>query len=113
MNYLLDNDPELVEESIIKNESFAKRIKKLIKKNSPGIDIPLKDAGGLLLDRSDLSQRGYKNLKSILNKQNVQLPSYDSVQSFLKNLLIGQFNVGFANATTMFVCLVVLLLVKH
>ena len=76
-------------------ETFSKQITKFIKKNPPSIDIPLKDGGGLLLDRSDLSQRGYKNLKKILQNQNVKLPSYGSVQKFLKSLNIGSLERSF------------------
>ena len=59
------------------------------------MDIALKESAALILTRSDLSQRGYKSLRNILKTQNVQLPTYDSIQQFVKELNVGNLQRSF------------------
>ena len=90
MWYLLENHYDIVKESIIQSEDFKNRIAKVVHKNLQTKELDTKAAASLILYKADLSQRGYINVKSILKKQNIILPTYDSVQMFLKNLDIGK-----------------------
>ena len=68
--------------------------KKLLK--SPPIKkIAAREGASLIMSRSDLSQRGYKNVKKILKSENVELPSYDTVQQYVKNLDTGTLTRSF------------------
>ena len=49
-------------------------------KSPPNINVEVKEAASLLLNRSDLS-RGFKSLKNVLVKQGVILPQYETVQT--------------------------------
>ena len=81
----------------MENKDFKKQISKAILKNPASIEISDKEGAALLLDRADLSQRGYKNVKKILKQQNVQLPSYKSVKAFMKELPVGSLERSFCN----------------
>ena len=86
----MENHYELVEESVIENDNFKRKISKCVCKNPPkSVEISRRSAASLILDRADLSQRGYKNTKVTLQNENVKLPSYDNVQDFLKALDVG------------------------
>jgi len=58
----------------------------------------------LILDRADLSQRGYKDIKKTLKKQNVILPSYNNVQKSLTTLNIGTIERKFCKCDCCFSC---------
>ena len=86
----MENHYDLVEESIIDNDTFKTKISKVVSKNPPkNTEISERNGASLILDRADLSQRGYKNMKKTLKKQSVVLPSYENVQKFLKTLNVG------------------------
>ena len=63
---------------------------KNVMKNPPQKDIPVKESASLLISRTDLTQRGYNNLKKILSNEQVELASYDNVTKYLKNLDVGK-----------------------
>ena len=90
MSYLIENELELIESAIDDHDDFKQKLGKKILKNPPKTKIKAVDAAELIMSRSDLSQRGYKNIKRILQAQNVDLPSYDKVQSFIKGLDLGK-----------------------
>ena len=64
-------------------------------KDLPRRDIPIKESASLLVSRTDLTQRGYKNLKTVLASQNVILAPYESVTNYLKALDVGNFRRSF------------------
>ena len=85
----MENHPDVVNESICENENFKKSICKNIMKDPPSKDIPLKESASLLISKTELTQRGYKNLKKLLSTQNVNLAPYESVTKYLKSLDVG------------------------
>jgi len=72
-----------------------KNFLKVLKFNPPAVDINLKESALLLITQSDLSQRGYKNLKKVLKSQGVNLPTYAQVQEFIKNIDVGNLERSF------------------
>lgn len=62
----MENHYDLVEESVIENDVLKTKISKVISKNPPKTtEITERNAASLILDRADLSQRGYKNMKKL------------------------------------------------
>lgn len=85
----MDKYPDLLEESIEENDNLKRTLTKKLVKSPPTTKIGVREGASLIMSRSDLSQRGYKNVKKILKSQNVELPSYISVQQFVNNLELG------------------------
>ena len=73
VSFMLENHYHPVEEIIIQNEDFKKRISKVVLQNLLTKEITAKTAASLILDKADLSQRGYKNVKKILKNQDIIL----------------------------------------
>ncbi|XP_066930040.1 uncharacterized protein [Clytia hemisphaerica] len=91
IEYLCETLPELMEEAIIDStpEFVDHLAKKLRKDSSRHAFIFNKDTAELLYGKSDLSQRGYKHLRSILLRNNVHIPSYEVIRKYCKDLEVG------------------------
>lgn len=86
-----------MEETIVENSDILQKLSKKILKNLPPREIAVEESALLILSRTDLTQRGYKNLKQIMKAQKVILASYSNVQSYLKTLDIGKLKRSFCN----------------
>ena len=73
---------------------------KLKSKPCPVI-ISEKDAAPMFIEKCNMSQRAYKNLKEILKGQNVNLPRYENLRDYIKNLDIGKLNRDPTHSTCM------------
>ena len=93
--FLMERYPEYLESLIEKDENFKERLAKKLLKSPPIKKIGAREGASLIMSRSDLSQRGYKNVKEILKSENVELPSYDTVQQYVKNLDTGTLTRSF------------------
>lgn len=87
-----------IHDKIKENTEYSKHVLKKLKKKPPSVTISPKDAAAIFLDRID--QRGYKALKSNIASQNVNLPSYEAVQDFLRNIDVGHLSYRFCNCST-------------
>ena len=54
------------------------------------VEISCSEMAEMLLGRCDLSQGGYKSLRTILEKNNVKIPRYENVRSFCDKLIVGK-----------------------
>ena len=69
-------------------QSFTSRLKISTKP----ITLSNKDTAELLFGKSDLSQRGYKQLRSILLRNNVTIPTYENVRAYCNDLNVGDID---------------------
>ena len=87
--YLIENYPQLIEESILSNENFKKTVAKKIVKSPPAITLDEKQSSMILISWTSLTQREYKNVKKVLKINNVNLATYESVSTYIKELDVG------------------------
>ena len=79
----------MVDESIEGNANYMKHMIEKLNISTQSITLTEKETAELLLGKTDLSQRGYKRLRTILLKSNVILPSYETVRKYSNNLDVG------------------------
>ena len=70
-------------------ESFISRLKI---STQPRI-LSHKDTAELLYGKTDLSQRGYKQLRSILLRNSITIPTYDSIRLYCNDLDVGTIDL--------------------
>ena len=90
IDYLLDQFPSLIQESIEENNTFMSEIRKSMKSLTDSVRVlPIKDCSELLVGKCDLSQRSYNSLKKLLKSSNVKLKSYEEARNFANQLEVG------------------------
>ena len=95
MSYLLEKEPDLVESAIEDNDTFKRKLEKKLLKAPPKRVFTEIHSAELLTSRSDLSQRGYNNIKRIFKCHGVELPSHESTQKYIKDLDLGPIVRGY------------------
>ena len=67
VSYLIENESDLIENVIDENDDFKQKLGKKILKDPQKTIMNVEHAAELIMSRSDLSQRGYKNIKKIFS----------------------------------------------
>ena len=97
---MVEHHPDILDQTIDGNIGYQKHLIKNFKVNTPPVTVGLRECASLLMNRSDLSQRGYNSLKKVMATQNVILESYSNVQSFIKSLDIGKLLNHYCDCST-------------
>lgn len=97
VSYLIDEYPEMLDQSIDENFNYQKHLMKRLKMSPKPTDIGLQESAALLMSKSDISQRAYNNIKYILKTENVILPSYKVLRTYLNSLNVGTLKRGFCS----------------
>ena len=81
--------PELVDNALEGSSEFLENFISKLEISTQPIQLTERDTAELLFGKSDLSQRGYKQLRSILLRNNVIIPTYEKVRKFCNDLKVG------------------------
>lgn len=92
INFLCENYMDVLDDALENSESYTKHFINTMKLSTQPIELGNHETAEMLVGKCDLSQRGYKNLRQILLKNNVKIPSYDIVRKYIKNLNVGEIN---------------------
>lgn len=92
IQYLCETYPDLLDEALDESNEYLKHFISRLKVSTQPIELSHQDTAELLFGKTDLSQRGYKQLRSILLKNNVIIPSYDSIRDFCNKLDVGSID---------------------
>ena len=87
--FLCDNYMDVVEDAIESCQPFLKQFISTLKLSTQPIDLSLRDAAELLIGKIGLSQRGFKNMRNILAKNNIIVPDYKHVRAYCNDLNVG------------------------
>ena len=79
-----------MDDGILESSTYVNHLVKHLEANPPSVVINSHDAAVLFMGKCNLSQRSYKNLKKILKQQHVELPRYEEVILYIKNLDVGK-----------------------
>ena len=81
---------DVIDEVIDESTENVKHFIETLKVSKHPIEISSSVTAELLLGRCDLSQRGYKSLRTILEKNNVKIPRYENVRGYCNELVVGE-----------------------
>jgi len=90
----LDEVPEMVYDAIDESEDYLIHLVSELKLKTLPSELDCHDAAALMMGKCDLSQRSYKTLKNVLSEKNVNIPTYDKLQSYCKALNVS-FEIKF------------------
>ena len=77
-------------ENVLESSEVARSVaQKFMDESKVEITLSEKEALEMILGRADLSQRGYENLRNIMEKAGVHLPSYKKVMEYESKLDVG------------------------
>ena len=90
MTFLFEECPGIIDDAIDEqsDDAFIRLIKKLKVSPHP-VSLSCKETAGIMMGKCDMSQRSYKVLKGILQKNNVRIPAYDKLRAFCKSIDVG------------------------
>lgn len=83
---------DVIDDALENSESYTKHFINTMKLSTQPIELGCHETAEMLVGKCDLSQRGFKNLRKILLKNNVKIPVYDIVRKFIANLNVGEIN---------------------
>ena len=87
ISYVLENCSDILEES---SDFNLHHVASRWKLSTNTVKISNEIAGEMLFGKSDLSQRGFKYLRSLLKESNVELPMYENVRKHNLALEVGE-----------------------
>jgi len=70
---------DVIDDALEKSESYTKHFINTVKLSTQPIELGCRETAEMLVGKCDLSQRGFKNLRQILLKNNVKIPAYNSI----------------------------------
>ena len=93
VTYLCDKYPAIIDDAIDSSPAYLQHIiEKLKTTNAQSISISEHESASILMGKCNMSQRAYKNLKKILKAQNVFIPRYEKVTSYIQDLDVGMLH---------------------
>ena len=91
MSYLCENFFETIIEPAVDNLSannMKNFVKRLTVKQTPVL-LSCQDTARIMMGKYEMSQRAYKELRGTLKASNINLPSYDQLKGYCKELDVG------------------------
>ena len=88
-----------MDQSIDENFNYQKHLIKRLKISPKPTEIGVEEGAALIMNKSDISQRAYNNIKHILGRENVILPPYKELRAYLNSLNIGSLKRDFCGCT--------------
>ena len=87
---MCENYPEILDDGIEESPSYMQHLVEKLKITTQPVFVSEHDAASLLMGKCNLSQRAYKNLRKVLQSRNVNLPRYETVVAYIKNINTGK-----------------------
>ena len=93
VTYLCNEYPGIVDEAIGQSEEYMRHLVDSRVSAPVAIDLTTSQAAELLVGRASMSQRGYKQLKSVFQTQ-VKFPRYEHVSRYIRELNVGAITLS-------------------
>ena len=90
MRYMCENHMDILDNIIKTSQVVSAMAKKTLKKANLHVKVDAEHATELIMGRTDLSQRAYTNLRTILKKSNVLVPDYKKVMDYESKIDVGE-----------------------
>ena len=81
--------PELIDEALDNSSLYLESFISRLKISTQPRTLSHKDTTELLYGKTDLGQREYKQLRSISLRNNITIPTYDSIRLYWNDLDVG------------------------
>ena len=89
INFLVENDPDVIQNSILSIPDYSAYLLHTISKQSLPIKFDEVESAKLLLCKNNLTEREYKRVKKFSRKRNVFICPYEKVTAYIKTLDTG------------------------